>query len=52
MANGSATVDADLLNLLADSGPLAMPDIGKHLAVTRTAVHERLLRLMGQGLVE
>ncbi len=52
MANGNATTDANLLNLLADSGPLTISDIGQHLAVTRTAVHERLLRLMGQGLVE
>ncbi len=52
MANGKATADADLLNLLADSGPLAISDIGQHLAVTRTAVHERLLRLMGEGLVD
>ncbi len=52
MANGNATTDADLLNLLTDSGPLAISDIGHHLAVTRTAVHERLLRLMGQGLVQ
>jgi len=52
ITNGNTTTDADLLNLLADSGPLAISDIGQHLAVTRTAVHERLLRLMGQGLVE
>ena len=52
MANGNATTDADLLNFLADSGPLAISDIGQHLAVTRTAVHERLLRLMYEGLVE
>ena len=52
MANGNATADADLLNLLADSGPLAISDIVQHLAVTRTAVHERLFRLMGEGLVD
>ncbi len=52
MANGNATTEADLLNLLADSGPLAISDIGEHLAVTRTAVHERLLRLMGERLVD
>jgi len=50
MAN--ATADADVLNLLADSGPLAISDIMQHFAVTRTAVHERLLRLMGEGLVD
>jgi DeoR family suf operon transcriptional repressor len=51
MANGKPTADADLLNLLADAGPLAISAIGQHLEVTRTAVHERLLRLMGEGLV-
>ncbi len=50
MAN--ATADADVLNLLADSGPLAISNIVQHFAVTRTAVHARLLRLMGEGLVE
>jgi len=52
MANENATTDADLLNLLADSGPLAISDIVQHFAVTRTAVHQRLLRLMGEGLVD
>ena len=52
MANGKATADADVLNLLADSGPLAISDIVQHFAVTRTAVSERLLRLMGEGLVD
>ncbi len=51
MANGNATADADVLNLLDDSGPLAISDIVQQFAVTRTAVHERLLRLMGEGLV-
>jgi len=50
MAN--ATADADVLNLLADSGPLVISDIMQQFAVTRTAVHERLLRLMGEGLVD
>ena len=52
MANGNATADADLLNLLADSEPLGISDIGLHFSVTRTAVRERLFRLMGDGLVE
>ncbi len=51
MANGNATADADVLNLLADGGPLVISDIVQQFAVTRTAVHERLLRLMGEGLV-
>jgi predicted ArsR family transcriptional regulator len=52
MTNENATTDADVLNLLADSGPLAISDIVRHFAVTRTAVHQRLLRLMGEGLVD
>ena len=52
MANGNATADAGLLNLLADTGPLAISDVMQHLGVTRTAVHERLLRLMAEDLVE
>ena len=50
MVNGKSTTDDDVLNLLADSGPLAISDIMQHSAVTRTAVHERLLRLMSEGL--
>ena len=52
MPDGMGVADADLLNLVADSGPLAITDIMQHLAVTRTAVHERLLRLMVEGLVD
>ncbi len=52
MANENATADADVLNLLADSGPLTISDIVRQFAVTRTAVHERLLRLMAEGLVD
>lgn len=51
MANGRATADADVLDLLADSGPLAISDVMQHFSVTRTAVHQRLLRLMGEGLI-
>jgi len=52
MANENATADADVLNLLADSGPLAISEIGSHFEITRTAVHVRLLRLMAEGLVD
>ena len=44
--------DAELLNLLADSGPLAISELISHIGVTRTAVHERLLRLTAEGLVD
>ena len=52
MANGNLTADADLLNLLADSGPLAVSDIRSYFEITRTAVSERLRRLMAEGLVD
>jgi DeoR family suf operon transcriptional repressor len=52
MANGNLNSDADLLNLLADSGPLAVSDILSYFEITRTAVSERLRRLMAEGLVD
>jgi DeoR family suf operon transcriptional repressor len=52
MANGNLNSDADLLNLLADSGPLAVSDIWSYFEITRTAVSERLRRLMAEGLVD
>ena len=52
MANGISTADADLLNLLADSGPLAVSDIRSYFEITRTAVAVRLRRLMAEGLVD
>ena len=52
MATRNATADADVLDLLTDSAPLAISDIMQHFAVTRNAVYQRLLRLMGEGLVD
>jgi len=52
MASENATTDADVLNLLSDTGPLTISDIIQHFAVTRTAVRERLLRLMAEGLAD
>ena len=52
MPTGTGTADAELLNLLGDSGPLAVSEIVSNLGVTRTAVRERLLRLMAEGLVD
>jgi len=52
MANEKPPADGDLLHLLADAGPLAISDIAQHLEITRTAVHERLLRLLAEGLVD
>jgi DeoR family suf operon transcriptional repressor len=52
MPDGMGIADAELLNLLADKGQLAIPELISHIGVTRTAVHERLLRLMAEGLVD
>jgi predicted ArsR family transcriptional regulator len=52
MPTGTGTADAELLNLLGDSGPLAVSEIVLNLGVTRTAVRERLLRLMTDGLID
>lgn len=45
------TSDAGLLSLLRRSGPLGIRDLADGLRVTRTAVRQRLTRLMRQGLV-
>ena len=52
MPDRMGSADAELLNLLADSGPLAIPELISHIGVTRTAVYERLLRLMAEGLID
>lgn len=43
--------DAALLDLLNESGALGVTEIAKSMAVTATAVRQRLNRLMGQGLI-
>jgi DeoR family suf operon transcriptional repressor len=43
--------DSALLDLLNQSGPLGVTEIAESMAVTATAVRQRLTRLMGQGLI-
>lgn len=46
------TSDAGILDLLRKSGPLSVLRLAELTHVTLTAVRQRLLRLMAQGLVE
>ena len=43
--------DPSLLDLLNRSGPLGVGEMASAMGVTSTAVRQRLIRLMGQGLV-
>ncbi len=52
MPSGMGVSDPELLTIVGDSEPLAVSDMVTALGVTRTAVRERLLRLMAVGLVE
>ena len=46
------TADQDLLDLLRIGGAQGVADLAEHLAVTPTAVRQRLGRLLASGLVE
>ena len=46
------TSDRLLLDLIRRHGPLTIAEIAAHLAVTATAVRNRLTRLVGAGMVE
>ena len=48
----SETSDARLLDLLRQSGPMSIAQLAVAMAVTATAVRQRLGRLMSQGLIE
>ncbi|MBS0209270.1 MAG: transcriptional regulator [Planctomycetes bacterium] len=52
MSTQSETSDGMLVDLLRRGGPLSIAEMATALAVTATAVRQRLTRLMGQGLVE
>ena len=43
--------DAEVLDLLRVDGPMGVSDLADAIAVTATAVRQRLMRLMGQGLI-
>lgn len=51
MSTVSETSDAQVLSLLRREGPLSVSDLAARLDVTATAVRQRLMRLMGQGMV-
>jgi DeoR family transcriptional regulator, suf operon transcriptional repressor len=44
--------DADLLDLLKQSGPLGVADLARALEVTATAVRQRLIRLLSKELIQ
>jgi DeoR family transcriptional regulator, suf operon transcriptional repressor len=48
----AATSDAGILNLLRKLGPLSVLRMADLTKVTQTAVRQRLVRLMAQGMIE
>jgi DeoR family transcriptional regulator, suf operon transcriptional repressor len=44
--------DADLLDLLRIAGPLRVTEMADAMEVTATAVRQRLVRLMAQGMIQ
>lgn len=52
MTTIARTADRDLLELLRIGGAQGVADLAQHLAVTPTAVRQRLGRLLADGLVE
>jgi DeoR family suf operon transcriptional repressor len=46
------TSDADFLDLLRVAGPTGVAELAERIDVTPTAVRQRLIRLMAQGLIE
>jgi DeoR family transcriptional regulator, suf operon transcriptional repressor len=46
------TSDEGILNLLRRSGAMGVAELARATEVTATAVRQRLVRLMGQGLIE
>jgi predicted ArsR family transcriptional regulator len=52
MSTTSETSDAQLLELLAQQGPMSVAALAGAMNVTATAVRQRLTRLMAQDLIE
>jgi DeoR family suf operon transcriptional repressor len=52
MISVAPATDAGLLDMLRAAGPMDVAEIARAMAVTPTAVRQRLGRLMAQGLVE
>jgi len=52
MSIQAPTSDADLLDLLRSDGSLSVDELAEAVEVTPTAIRQRLMRLMGQHLIE
>jgi predicted ArsR family transcriptional regulator len=52
MTSVAQTCDSDLLELLRTVGPMGVAELSHEIAVTPTAIRQRLSRLLAQGLVE
>ncbi len=52
MSTTSQSTDADVLDLLRACGPMGVAELSSEIAVTPTAVRQRLGRLLAEGLVE
>jgi len=52
MSIENPNTDADLLDLLRIGGPLRVTEMADAMDVTATAVRQRLVRLMGHGLIQ
>jgi predicted ArsR family transcriptional regulator len=48
----SESLDRELLDLIRRRGPITVAEMGSSLGVTGTAVRNRLVRLLGAGMVE
>ncbi len=51
MSSATQTSDSDLLDLLRTVGPMGVAEMSGEIAVTPTAVRQRLSRLLARGLV-
>jgi DeoR family transcriptional regulator, suf operon transcriptional repressor len=52
MSIESPTSDSDFLDLLRAIGPLSVAELAVAMEVTPTAVRQRLIRMMGQGVLQ
>jgi predicted ArsR family transcriptional regulator len=52
MSIENPNTDNDLLDLLRIGGPLRITEMAHAMSVTATAVRQRLVRLLGQGLIQ
>jgi len=52
MVTGAPTSDTGLLDLIRSAGPMGVAEMAHAMAVTPTAVRQRLGRIMAQGLIQ